>query len=651
MVNRRQRSSRIQWAWKRVYLSWALSYTMILLLPLVAWIAMQIYTNSIIDSMTHQISSDILATVLAAVDNRMVQIEAMADALATQEQLEAYASGPIASVPLNAYRRYQVIEQMKEYRMRMGDSVQDIYVYDAHADEVLSSLHGYFSAENFHLYRNQRYPKPVETVEEWRGLIRGSETGARFALMGWSDGSQTLCLLKRIPLAAPFATRHFTMTMVIQMHPAWLSRLIQGLSLAEGLGLRIDFLQGQPLLSLPASAEEGERVVHIHTASETGWEYTLSVPEHIYRSGTRNLRLWTPMALAGTVLLGVLLTMYLLRRNYDPLLSVMNMIAARADAPEKEAVSEYEYLSKAFRKLMNEHTLERRKMEAQADRLRNAYMTQLLLDDALKEEQRAEYLPLLGFSEDSGPLVVAVVRERSGQETDPAQVADRMGIGRGEGNAYYGRGIQLRGDAVFLLDCLDMSPEEFREEMEAMRQRLGERYLLAEGGRGAELGGIPAAYAAACQKLRLLCPALENGQASGEAAQEPVRPDSARSARAEAAAAALKEQILSFIDEHYCDPDLSVSRICEHFGNAPSTIFRLFREEGESGLLNQINGRRIDKARAMLLQNGSLAIAHIGKAVGFSSLNTFIRQFKKATGVTPGRFREIAGMVRENRDE
>jgi AraC family transcriptional regulator len=68
-----------------------------------------------------------------------------------------------------------------------------------------------------------------------------------------------------------------------------------------------------------------------------------------------------------------------------------------------------------------------------------------------------------------------------------------------------------------------------------------------------------------------------------------------------------------------------------HFGHA-------FRQSMGMTLRDFILERRIVRAKA-LLQNRSISIAQIALAVGFANQSHFTAQFRRRTGVSPGRFR------------
>ncbi|NOU95785.1 helix-turn-helix domain-containing protein [Paenibacillus sp. LMG 31456] len=101
----------------------------------------------------------------------------------------------------------------------------------------------------------------------------------------------------------------------------------------------------------------------------------------------------------------------------------------------------------------------------------------------------------------------------------------------------------------------------------------------------------------------------------------------------------LKEDILDFINDQYRDHNLSVNTISERFGIHPSYLSRYFKEQVGDTLTDYLNKLRVEKSKLLLL-NDEIFIKDICDLVGFYSISTFIRLFKKYEGVTPSSYRE-----------
>lgn len=98
-------------------------------------------------------------------------------------------------------------------------------------------------------------------------------------------------------------------------------------------------------------------------------------------------------------------------------------------------------------------------------------------------------------------------------------------------------------------------------------------------------------------------------------------------------------QLLSYLEEHLCDEDLSLSSLSEAFSVSESSMSRRIKQLTGSTFLAWVTQKRIDHA-CQLLKTSDMSIYDIAKASGYENDITFRRLFKKYTGVTPGNYRK-----------
>ncbi len=92
------------------------------------------------------------------------------------------------------------------------------------------------------------------------------------------------------------------------------------------------------------------------------------------------------------------------------------------------------------------------------------------------------------------------------------------------------------------------------------------------------------------------------------------------------------EKILEAIDERLGEADC-FDEICEEFFISRSTLGRLFKRHLATSPGLYLEGKRLAVARRML--EGGETVGDTCKAVGFSSVSSFIRLFKERFGETP----------------
>lgn len=98
------------------------------------------------------------------------------------------------------------------------------------------------------------------------------------------------------------------------------------------------------------------------------------------------------------------------------------------------------------------------------------------------------------------------------------------------------------------------------------------------------------------------------------------------------------DKLIKYISENYSDPNLSLIDIAEYFNLSPAYISRIFKDFTGRNFKDLLSDERINKSKEILTENPNIKVYKLGEEVGFNSTNTFLRTFKKYTGISPGKF-------------
>jgi AraC-like DNA-binding protein len=88
------------------------------------------------------------------------------------------------------------------------------------------------------------------------------------------------------------------------------------------------------------------------------------------------------------------------------------------------------------------------------------------------------------------------------------------------------------------------------------------------------------------------------------------------------------------------DTNISVNELAELFHLTSDHFIRLFKKDMHCSPLQYINRKKIEKAQ-LLLTMGKSTVKDIALSLSFSDIPHFFRIFKKITGVSPDRFRQL----------
>ena len=101
----------------------------------------------------------------------------------------------------------------------------------------------------------------------------------------------------------------------------------------------------------------------------------------------------------------------------------------------------------------------------------------------------------------------------------------------------------------------------------------------------------------------------------------------------------LKEHITEIIAEGYKDPALSAYSVSKKAGIAEKYLYQFWKEQTGETFSTYLLHVRIKKAKEYLEQTDYSNI-EIAELTGFSSINTFYRNFQKLTGISPKVYKE-----------
>lgn len=101
----------------------------------------------------------------------------------------------------------------------------------------------------------------------------------------------------------------------------------------------------------------------------------------------------------------------------------------------------------------------------------------------------------------------------------------------------------------------------------------------------------------------------------------------------------LEEDIVNYIDAHYCDADLSLQSLTDRFNVSNKYLSILCKDRFGVTYLQHIQAKRIQKA-AELLQERRYSLTEISTMCGYTNQLTFRRNFKSIIGENPSCYQE-----------
>lgn len=97
--------------------------------------------------------------------------------------------------------------------------------------------------------------------------------------------------------------------------------------------------------------------------------------------------------------------------------------------------------------------------------------------------------------------------------------------------------------------------------------------------------------------------------------------------------------IRSYINDNYMDSNLGLAKISSVFGISEGYVSSIFKEQDGVNFADYVEQLRIEKA-CQLLKDGNYKITDISSMVGYNSVQTFRRAFKRVLGIKPTEYRQ-----------
>lgn len=110
----------------------------------------------------------------------------------------------------------------------------------------------------------------------------------------------------------------------------------------------------------------------------------------------------------------------------------------------------------------------------------------------------------------------------------------------------------------------------------------------------------------------------------------------------QAAANPVIQRALSYVAQHFCDPNLSLLSVAKHVGMSSAYFSTVFSQTTGKPFISYLTGLRIEKAK-QLLRDTDQKLSAIAMEIGYNEPNYFSHVFRKSEGITPKEYRARFG--------
>jgi YesN/AraC family two-component response regulator len=101
----------------------------------------------------------------------------------------------------------------------------------------------------------------------------------------------------------------------------------------------------------------------------------------------------------------------------------------------------------------------------------------------------------------------------------------------------------------------------------------------------------------------------------------------------------LFRQIVTYMDIHYADQNISLKSLADQFDITTSFLSRFFKDNARMNFIDYLTDKRLSYACKLLVET-NMTVKEIIREIGYIDLASFTRKFTQIMGISPGRYRQ-----------
>lgn len=392
---------------KNVFVSWVMSYIVILLLTTCIGSYGYYQSISIIKNEVNKAHQASLLQFQKIVDEKIKSMERTCSEINLNRRNTSLMNSETSLDPIHKITAMQLMKDINAHNVA-NDWIEDIFIYYKNNAFVLTSRTKYNLSEfyQFHdIFQNMSYEEFIELIDgnhnrEYLTLAQTKENGEKI--------KQTLFIQ-----SLPMGSRDDSLaTIIITINQDKLYQmLINANWMNEGQAFIINddnvVVAQTDAMMLPPSIQydklvaynqyidrDGESIVVSHVDSEaTGWKYIFLVPKNIYLKKLLYMKNIIIITIMACLVIGTIIAYWLSKRNYRPLSRTIKSIEKiKASTKWKKEDNEYQYIEKLVKKLSDEYQDSNSQLNKQKKIMKNNYLIKLLKGKYNLQDQEIEQL-------------------------------------------------------------------------------------------------------------------------------------------------------------------------------------------------------------------------------------------------------------------
>ena len=350
------------WPYKRksVIYIWLFSYILILIIPLIFAIANQYSTRKLFLEEVKSSNQFILERMQGELDYVWKNINQVGVQVALNPIVTSILAKKNQGFHFNPYSLHQLAEELQVYTNANG-AIEQIYIYFKHHDLVVSNHAILDSDVFFNTYYSQL------DYDQWNQALFSQSKSNYILFLSKDSKYPVLSYIFHLPLIQKGES---DANIFITLSSSFFDELALSMDFLEGRSLYIFTSQGEVLFSTSDTIPiEGlidqkwestdaysykvgkeEWMISKISSKIQDWHYVLATPTGVYLGQLNKMNQLFAIGVVGVLMIGMILTFFLIRKNYNPLHDLLEELYQGMDYDIYHTYNEYELISQEIDK-------------------------------------------------------------------------------------------------------------------------------------------------------------------------------------------------------------------------------------------------------------------------------------------------------------
>ncbi|MEF3304866.1 helix-turn-helix domain-containing protein [Paenibacillus sp. GYB003] len=523
---------------KSVLVTWLLSYAVVLLFPILISIVVYFQSSRMLENEIHEANDSLLEQFRSVMDGRFADMKRLSFELGWNLKVrQLLYSNKYLNYPNDFYYDlYQITQDLNVYKTSFPQ-IDLFYIYLA--KEKLMLLPNLYREAAFGyqlLHADQALP-----FESWKWLVEsGGSPGFIPSVRITEDGVPTKTVA--YVAAHPYDNGLPVGTNIVMIDRSRIIGAVDKMELFnkghvaiyneknELLVSSLDesMLAGLPLAGMtgdkPTFWQDGERrfEVSVIRSADTNLKYVTLIPSGIFWEKAQQVRAFTYLSIAVSILGGGILTYVFARRQYNPVRSIVQSLAAKPEEPKRNerGYNEFRFIQEALVSTLGEIDRLRRSVKQQHSIVRAHFIARLLQGRTDAHIPVSESLAAFDMRFESDDFAVMLLYADESEFTDglPGEHPDKLkllhfivtNVTEELASARHrGYVAEVGGSLACLINFASANPEQRRRELQwiarevrsFMKAKFRVRLSVSLSSIHRTLRGIPQAYTEALDAM------------------------------------------------------------------------------------------------------------------------------------------------------